>query len=229
MTGPMHRIVAHRAGWCPNTTPPDLCGPPVPPCARLTLFKELFMSRFARKAATSLAAGAILLMGTAPGAGATTLKINGQAQENSNWCWAATGDSIASFFGKDVPQNTFCDLAFGNDTNQQCPNNQATLENDQQAFQALGINPGTATQVIDPDTVSADIDAGHPINTRIEWKSGGGHMMTIYGYDAASGALNYYNPWPDSDRYNTATYDWYVDNDQFSWTNSLYGIGGDNS
>lgn len=183
------------------------------------------MSRLARRAATSLAAGAILLMAATPGADATTLKIRGQAQQNSNWCWAATGDSIAAYFGKNVSQNTFCDLAFGYNTRYSCPNDQATLANDQKAFRALGISSGTYTRVISASTVNNEIANGRPINTRIEWSSGGGHMMAIYGYDARSGSLDFYNPWPDDSRYNTATYDWYRDNDDFSWTHSLYGIG----
>lgn len=187
------------------------------------------MTRRTRGTLLALASGATLALSLTANASATTLNINGQAQQKSNWCWAATGDSIASYWGKNVPQNTFCDLAFGRSTNQTCPNSQATLANDQAAFQSLGINLGTYTEVVDADTINDEIQSGRPINTRIEWASGGGHMMSIYGYDPDSGALDYYNPWPDSNRYNTATYDWYANNDEFTWTHTLYGIGGDGS
>lgn len=75
--------------------------------------------------------------------GAVALPISPQAQEQSNWCWAATGGTIAAYAGRSVNQNTFCNLAFGRSTGTQCPNSQATLANDQQAFSALGIRPGS--------------------------------------------------------------------------------------
>lgn len=179
-----------------------------------------------RRFLVPLAAIAALAPTFAPMAQARTLDIDGQAQQNSNWCWAATGNSIAAYWGKNVSQNTFCSLAFGRNPNTSCPNSQATLENDQRAFRQLGMKPGTYTHVLNARTVNQEIQAGRPINTRVQWASGGGHMMTIYGYDANSGSLDFYNPWSDDSRYNTATYDWYVSNNDFNWTHSLYGIGG---
>lgn len=61
--------------------------------------------------------------------GAVALPISPQAQEQSNWCWAATGGTIAAYAGRSVNQNTFCNLAFGRSTGTQCPNSQATLAN----------------------------------------------------------------------------------------------------
>nr|WP_167523331.1 hypothetical protein [Streptomyces brevispora] len=34
-----------------------------------------------------------------------------------------------------------------------------------------------------------------------------------------------HDPWPSSDRYNWASHAWYVNNNEFSWTHSLYRIG----
>ena len=182
------------------------------------------MARLRKRFAVAAAAALVAATGAST-ADATTLDIEGQAQQNTNGCWAATGNSIADYWGVGVSQNTFCDLAFGYDTRYACPNNQATLANDQQAFDELGISPGRYTGVVSASTVNNEIQNGRPMNTRIQWSSGGGHMMAIYGYDARSGALNYYNPWPDDNRYNTATYNWYRSNNQFTWTHSLYGIG----
>jgi hypothetical protein len=158
--------------------------------------------------------------------GSYYLNVTGQSQQKSNWCWAATGNSIAAFYGKSYSQNQFCNLAFGNSQNATCPNNQATLANDQQAFRSIGISAGSyVSSTLGFSTVVSEIAAGRPVMTRIGWSSGGGHMMDIIGYDSSDSTIEYYNPWPDDPRYNYSTYTWYRSNSQFTWTHSLYRIG----
>src|SRR4051812_23892096 len=71
------------------------------------------------------------------------LNVNGQSQQKSNWCWAATGNSIATYYGNNYSQNQFCNMAFGYSQNGTCPNDQATLANDQRAFRTIGISQGS--------------------------------------------------------------------------------------
>lgn len=154
------------------------------------------------------------------------LYIYGQAQQKSNWCWAATGNSVADYFGYDYTQNQFCDMAFGLSTSTTCPNDQATLGNDQRAFSTIGINPGRyISGVISYSTLVGQISNNEPVMTRIGWTSGGGHMMVLTGYDTTNNQVQYYNPWPSDPRFNVSTYDWYRSNPQFTWTHTLYGIG----
>lgn len=154
------------------------------------------------------------------------LNIYGQAQEQSNWCWAATGNSVADYFGYRYSQNSFCDMAFGRSTSTVCPNSQATLGNDQQAFWTIGIDPGYyISGTVSYSTVVNEISNNQPIMTRIGWTSGGGHMMVLTGYDTSRSQVQYYDPWPSDSRFNTSTYDWYRSNPQFTWTHTLYGIG----
>ncbi|MGW6281667.1 papain-like cysteine protease family protein [Kribbella sp. NPDC055071] len=158
--------------------------------------------------------------------GSYYLSVTGQSQQKSNWCWAATGNSIAAFYGRTYSQNQFCNLAFGNSQNATCPNNQATLANDQQAFRSIGISAGSyVSGTLSFSTLVTEIAAGRPVMTRIGWSSGGGHMMDIIGYDSSDSTLEYYNPWPDDPRYNYSSYSWYRSNSQFTWTHSLYRIG----
>jgi hypothetical protein len=158
--------------------------------------------------------------------GSYYLSVTGQSQQKSNWCWAATGNSIAAFYGRTYSQNQFCNLAFGNSQNATCPNNQATLANDQQAFRSIGISAGSyISGTLAFNTLVTEIAAGRPVMTRIGWSSGGGHMMDIIGYDSSDSTLEYYNPWPDDPRYNYSSYTWYRSNSQFTWTHSLYRIG----
>jgi len=154
------------------------------------------------------------------------LNIYGQAQEQTNWCWAATGDSVADYFGYNYSQNQFCDMAFGRSTDSTCPNTQATLGNDQQAFSTIGINPGRyISGVISYSTLVDQISNNEPVMTRIGWTAGGGHMMVLTGYDTSHSQVQYYDPWPSDSRFNVSTYDWYRSNPQFTWTHTLYGIG----
>ncbi|EST35175.1 papain-like cysteine protease family protein [Streptomyces roseochromogenus] len=154
------------------------------------------------------------------------LNITMQAQQNSNWCWAASGDTIASWFGRNYTQNQFCDAAFNRPQGSTCGNWQAALDDVQNAFDWMGINPGTyVSGYLRYGTVQNEINADRPIETRIEWSSGGGHMHVLYGYDTSANQVYWGDPWPSNYRYNWGDYDYYVSNNSFTWTHSLYRIG----
>ncbi|KQV23933.1 MULTISPECIES: papain-like cysteine protease family protein [unclassified Kitasatospora] len=157
---------------------------------------------------------------------ARKLNITMQSQQQTNWCWAASGNTIATYYGYTYSQNQFCNVAFNRSVNSTCPNNQASLGNVQTALSWIGINPGSYVNgYLRYTTVQTEIDASRPIETRIQWSSGGGHMHVIYGYDTANNWVYWGDPWPSSYRYNWADYSYYVSNSSFSWTHSLYRIG----
>ncbi|MEU6675281.1 papain-like cysteine protease family protein [Streptomyces sp. NPDC046925] len=157
---------------------------------------------------------------------AKRLNITMQAQQKTNWCWAAAGNTIATFYGRNYSQNQFCNAAFGRSQSSECPNSQATLGDVQNGLDWAGINPGSyVSGWLRYPTVQAEINAGRPVETRIQWSNGGGHMHVLYGYDDASSWVYWGDPWPSSDRYNWASHSWYVNNNTFSWTHSLYRIG----
>ncbi|MEV5508702.1 papain-like cysteine protease family protein [Streptomyces orinoci] len=162
-----------------------------------------------------------------PGSAEVQLNISMQAQQKNNWCWAGSGNTIAAYFGRDYTQNQFCNAAFQRRQGTACPNWQANLGNVQNAFDWMGINPGSYVGYpLDHSTIRDEINHSRPIETRIGWRSGGGHMHVIYGYDSTRRTWVYWgDPWPSNYRYNWANYDWYVNNQDFSWTHSLYGIG----
>ncbi|MFF1412146.1 papain-like cysteine protease family protein [Streptomyces sp. NPDC058289] len=154
------------------------------------------------------------------------LNITMQAQQKTNWCWAAAGNTIATWFGRSYSQNQFCNAAFNRQQGYDCPNNQANLANVQTGLRWAGINSGSYVNGwLQYSTVQTEINANRPIETRIQWSNGGGHMHVIYGYDTANSWVYWGDPWPSSDRYNWASHAWYVDNSTFSWTHSLYRIG----
>jgi hypothetical protein len=153
------------------------------------------------------------------------LNISMQEQQNDEWCWAASGNTIADFHGHGTDQNSFCDLATGRSTQVQCPNNPGQLSWDQRAFRALGVSPGTESGAISFTTVVSEINAGRPMETGISWTAGGGHAEVIYGYDQSSQSIYFGDPWPDDNRLNMSTYSYYVRNNQFTWNDTLYRIG----
>ncbi|MFE0189411.1 papain-like cysteine protease family protein [Streptomyces sp. NPDC059008] len=162
---------------------------------------------------------------TAPRA-ANRLNISMQAQEKSNWCWAASGNTIATWYGRNYSQNAFCNAAFNRQQGTTCPNNQATLGNVQTALDWMGINSGSyVSGWLRYGTVQSEINANRPIETRIQWSSGGGHMHVVYGYDTDRNWVYWGDPWGSNDRYNWGDFDYYVDGNSFSWTHSLYRIG----
>ncbi|THA29412.1 hypothetical protein E6R18_24445 [Streptomyces sp. A1277] len=163
---------------------------------------------------------------TAALAATKRLDITMQAQQKTNWCWAASGNTVATWFGRNYTQNQFCNAAFGRAQGYECPNSQAALDNVQNALYWAGINPGSyVSGWLRYPTVQAEIAAGRPVETRIQWSSGGGHMHVLYGYDDANSLVYWGDPWPSSNRYNWASHAWYVNNSEFSWTHSLYRIG----
>ncbi|MEU8997276.1 papain-like cysteine protease family protein [Streptomyces caniferus] len=163
----------------------------------------------------------------AAASGAThRLDIAMQAQEQTNWCWAGSGNTIAAWYGRNYSQNQFCNAAFGRGQGTACPNDQATLGNVQNAFAWMGINSGSyVAGWLRYDTVRSEIDAGRPLETRIQWSSGGGHMHVIYGYDTDRHWVYWGDPWSTNNRYNWGDFDYYVNGSSFSWTHSLYRIG----
>ncbi|AZK93543.1 papain-like cysteine protease family protein [Streptomyces tsukubensis] len=154
------------------------------------------------------------------------LNITMQAQLKTNWCWAAAGNTISTYYGRTYSQNQFCNAAFNRSQNSECPNSQATLANVQTGLRWTGVSPGTyIADWLRYTAVQTEINANRPVETRIQWSSGGGHMHVIYGYDTANSWVYWGDPWPSSSRYNWASHAWYVNNNSFSWTHSLYRIG----
>ena len=199
----------------------------MPPTSTSTSLAKRRTGRF--RALVVAAAVALFAVGAAETAAAATanqLNITMQAQQQSNWCWAASGNTVATFYGYNYTQNQFCNLAFGNGLNDSCSNSQATLADDQNAFTQIGISAGNYVyDYLWYSSIIREVDAGRPVIARIQWSSGGGHMEVLYGYDQSQNWVYWGNPWPSSYRYNWASYDYYVSNGSWSWTHSLDYIG----
>ncbi|MBO2458822.1 papain-like cysteine protease family protein [Actinomadura violacea] len=177
--------------------------------------------------AAAVAAGTLTAATGTGAAAAGELPITQQVQQQDQWCWAASGLTIAKYFGVgNVSQNDFCNLARGYPQGGYCPNQAGQLEWDQRAFQSLGLNPGYVSGPLSFQGVEGEIDGQRPVQTGIYWSAGGGHSQVIYGYDPSSQTISYGDPWPSSPRYSEMDYSSYVSNYQFQWGQALSGIGG---
>ncbi|MFJ4103016.1 papain-like cysteine protease family protein [Amycolatopsis japonica] len=180
------------------------------------------------------AVAVVVALGQAPAAAATDsagLNISMQAQQKTNWCWAASGNTIAAYWGYSLTQTRFCQIAH-NESGNDCANLEGYLSDEQRVFSSLGFrsvgsyNSGGGTLTF--AGIKGQIDAGRPIGTRIGWTSGGGHMHVVYGYNDANGTtvVQFGDPWGSNTRYNSMNYSAYRSNSQFTWTHTVYGMEG---
>ncbi|MEU7782679.1 papain-like cysteine protease family protein [Amycolatopsis sp. NPDC049159] len=163
--------------------------------------------------------------GAAPGVPSTYRnQIVMQVQQKSQWCWAGAGSTIAAFHGAAVGQPEFCRLAHG-ETGRDCANLPGTLADPQRAFARLGFtSPGRyLDRPITYAAIRAQTAADRPVETRVGFRSGGGHSHVVYGYDTRGDWVFWGDPGP-AKRYNWSTYGFYRHNPSFSWTHTLTGI-----
>lgn len=156
-----------------------------------------------------------------------TVKIDMQKQVRTQWCWDASGVTIAKFWGRTVSQEQFCQLA-AQGTWVNCNNQPATLEDMANGLARLGLgNSGRSLyRNASFSESTAEIAAGRPFAVRIGWRSGGGHMNVIYGYDSTSNMIAVGDPWQTTQTYTWWNYSTYVNNNSFQWTHSRIGIQG---
>jgi len=177
--------------------------------------------RWLAAAVAGLAAGAMVLPA---GAQADKLNFSEQTQQRDQWCWAATGLSIAQFLGKgkNMDQNAFCNAGFR--TQGQCRNQGGEMVNIQNGLRAAGVSAGRVTGPMQGGAIDAEIKASRPIETGVYWTAGGGHARVIYGYDTAGQNLYFSDPWPQSQRYQQMRLPSYTNNGEFRWAEAISGI-----
>ncbi|MEV7024524.1 papain-like cysteine protease family protein [Kitasatospora sp. NPDC093558] len=157
-----------------------------------------------------------------------TLKLTMQKQVKTQWCWDASGLTIANYWGHtDVSQEQFCRLA-AQGRWLDCNNQPATLEDMANGLAQVGLgNSGRSlSRNASSAESAAEIAAGRPFGVRIGWRSGGGHMNVIYGYDPGSNMIAVGDPWPTTQTYTWWNFDTYANNTSFQWTHSRIGIHG---
>ncbi|MBO2446131.1 C39 family peptidase [Actinomadura barringtoniae] len=157
---------------------------------------------------------------------ATTVPIQQRVQEQDQWCWDATGSTIAAFLGKDVSERAFCKLALGKKPGDDCPNEPQNSWRAMTAWHLLGLKNGVVFgRPLSFEDLKAEVDAHRPVYNRISWKGGGGHFFTIFGYDQSRNWAFWADPWGSAPRYNWASYDYLRDNNEFELSDGVSKIG----
>ncbi|MEW1909923.1 papain-like cysteine protease family protein [Kitasatospora sp. NPDC085895] len=164
---------------------------------------------------------------TTTNTGTKTLAIGMQKQVRTQWCWDASGVTIANYWGRSTTQEEFCRLA-ARGTWVNCNNQPATLEDMANGLAGLGLSTSGRSLYRSASfaETTAEIAGGRPFAVRIGWTSGGGHMNVIYGYDSTSNMIAVGDPWPSTQTYTWWNYNTYVNNNSFQWTHSRIGIHG---
>jgi hypothetical protein len=143
------------------------------------------------------------------GAGANQLAFSMQAQQESNWCWAANTSSVSVFFDS-TSQWTQCAVASACLGESCCtapmPCNQAFVLD----VPLSQTNNLQGSAIATPDSRTAlqeQIDGGSPVCCHISWAGQGGHFVTVSGYDWSTDDVivddPLYGPGPARVPYNT--------------------------
>lgn len=129
-----------------------------------------------------------------------------QHQEQSNWCWSAVGTSVGLLF--ETGSWTQCAtatalLSAGDCCSDPGPCNvYGYLDKSLQYTQSLDSwDSGTAPT----NVIQDNIDAGHPVCTRVAWTGGGAHFMAITGYSYPNDDPNDVTIWIQDSIYGTSS------------------------
>ena len=110
-------------------------------------------------------------------------------QEASNWCWAASGEMIMTFFEHPVSQCVQADSELGRRDCCPPPGVSDCDSTGWPQFERFGFtSQQTEFQALSWDAVKAEIDAGRPVAFSWVWLGGGGHMMVLKGYQTVAEA-----------------------------------------
>lgn len=118
------------------------------------------------------------------------LSFNMQLQTQSNWCWAATANSVSHYFWRWSTWSQ-CRIANAELGHTDCCHTPVPSECNVPWYLDRALTrthnfvsiqgPASFSQV------RAEINAGRPVGARIGWSGGGGHFMVIYGYSLIAG------------------------------------------
>lgn len=173
--------------------------------------------------------GGLPVCGTSRPAAQKVLGIGMQKQVRDQWCWDASGLTIANYWGyTKYNQYDFCRLAAQGNSGLDCNNRPATLGDMANGLANMGFrNSGRDLyRNASFSETQNEIANGRPFAVRIGWTSGGGHMNVVYGYDGNSNMIAVGDPWPSTQTYTWWDYSTYSGNNSFRWTHTRTGIQG---
>lgn len=159
------------------------------------------------------------------------LGVKLEGQQESNWCWAATGAMIMDYHGRGVTQ---CKQACNQFGRQDCCNPSVCDEPGWPEFAKYGFSfKRTSNKSLSKAQIQNQIDNGRPVAFTWHWldengkDEGRGHMMVIVGYATQNGVLylRVNNPLPvNQGNQIWITYDYYDKGSDHSHWDDFYDI-----
>jgi len=157
------------------------------------------------------------------GPGASCSQVQGRIldvaeirQLGTNWCWAASGEMVMSYFHRQAPQCEQVNNLYGMT---QCCETVLEPECDKTGWPAFGhYNLGyqkTHEKELSWQQIKEQVACkGNPIAFSWRWEGGSGHMMVIRGFETVDG-VNYVlvNDPNRNPQYKIIRYDYYVKSD----------------
>ena len=151
------------------------------------------------------------------------LSLDMEPSGQTEWCWAAVSASVSHYYSA---ASTWTQCAIVNDELQQkacCTEGSSGACNQPYVLdKALGLVQHLLRDFAGPLTfaqIVAEIDAGHPVGLCIDWKGGGGHFVTIAGYDRNGELVQVKDPLFGSSQVPLATFPvGYQGGGTWSWT-----------
>jgi hypothetical protein len=119
------------------------------------------------------------------------LAFNMEMQTQSNWCWAATANSVSHYFWRWSTWSQ-CRIANAELGHNDCCHSPVPAGCNVPWYLDRALTrTRNFVSIQGPagfEQVRAEINAGRPVGARIGWSGGGGHFMVIYGYSMIAGA-----------------------------------------
>jgi Papain-like cysteine protease AvrRpt2 len=150
---------------------------------------------------------------------ALILNVSQCYQEQDQWCWAASSQSVLAFYGTSLTQTQIAQYGTGG-TNiwNYLYGSDATRTGVDLILGHFGsISSSAFASALTQTDVQSEIDTnGRPIVIRWGWDSGGGHILVLNGL--VSGTAYLMDPWYGP---TINSYDWVVQGSSHTWTHSL--------
>ena len=153
------------------------------------------------------------------------LAVPNVKQEQSLWCWSASGVSILGYKGKNISQSSYARAVKGSTANQS-----ATDREVRSGLLNWGVSSTQSTSAISFTEVVNQVNNNRPIYAGLSWYSSGnrtgGHAVVIRGYVTESGTnyVSYMDP-ANGTRYSMAYNDFRGGTSKSRhWDGTLYNV-----
>ncbi|MBL0385277.1 C39 family peptidase [Tumebacillus sp. ITR2] len=149
------------------------------------------------------------------------LSVPASLQQQSLWCWAASTEMVAKYFGANATQSDIVTYVKGSPVNVT-----GTVADVQRGLSKYNIKSSYIATTMTFQTIANQASNGQPMVASISYTDGTGHALVIRGYyeDTSLSKQDVYFIDPANATYNILPYGDFLSNSKFRWVNSVYAI-----